>query len=101
MSFFSAQLQAPQARQAWFAQLLLVHHAAPTAPDLHTTYSNLQTSHLLLTLVPRGTHVVAIEAMLSINLGALQSRLYIAKENRAEGLAAWSLVGKRKTRFWF
>ena len=48
---------------------------------------------MLLTLVPRDTYVVAVEAMLSINLGALQSQLYIAEEKRAGRLAL--LGGKR------
>ena len=48
---------------------------------------------MLLTLVPRDTYVVAVEAMLSINLGALQSQLYRAEEKRAGRLAL--LGGKR------
>ena len=40
-------------------------HAAPTAPDLHTTYNDMQTRHLFassLTLVPRCTYFVAVKS---------------------------------------
>ena len=46
-----------------------------STPFPQLTNSRWKTRHLLLTLVPRGTYMVAIKALLSLSLGTLESRL--------------------------